>query len=144
MGAGKLCEILMGERVSRATTVFAYYVTGHACIDKTQDFKQSKFLELLRDQIINLSFMFLQIHLTAITKFQENISQFGGDPDSVTMMGHGTGASLTGLLLLSPVSQGPRSLFHRAILISGSSLSKSAVVKDSRDVMRQVTFFAIV
>ena len=64
----KLCEILMGERVSRATTVFAYYVTGHACIDKTQDFKQSKFLELLRDQIINLSFMFLQIHLTAITK----------------------------------------------------------------------------
>jgi neuroligin len=76
--------------------------------------------------------------IAALHWIQENISQFGGDPDSVTMMGHGTGASLTGLLLLSPVSQGSRNLFHRAILISGSSLSKSAVVKDSRDVMRQV------
>ena len=42
------------------------------------------------------------MHCTAL---QENIGQFGGDPGSVTMMGHGTGAALTGLLLLSPVSQ---------------------------------------
>ena len=35
---------------------------------------------------------------------QENIGQFGGDPESVTLMGHGTGAALSGLLLLSPVS----------------------------------------
>jgi hypothetical protein len=36
---------------------------------------------------------------------QENISEFGGDPGCVTMMGHGTGAALVSLLLLSPVSQ---------------------------------------
>ena len=36
---------------------------------------------------------------------QENISQFGGDPGCVTLLGQGTGATLTSLLLLSPITQ---------------------------------------
>ena len=69
---------------------------------------------------------------------QENISQFGGDPDSVTLLGQGTGAALSSLLLLSPITQGSRRLFHRAVLSSGSSLANSAIVTDPRDVMEQV------
>ena len=36
---------------------------------------------------------------------QENIASFGGDPNCVTLLGQGTGASLTSLLLLSPITQ---------------------------------------
>ena len=70
--------------------------------------------------------------------FQENISQFGGDPDGVTLLGQGTGAALTSLLLLSPITQANRKLFHRAVLSSGSSLANSAIVTEPRDVMEQV------
>ena len=36
---------------------------------------------------------------------QENIANFGGDPNCVTLLGQGTGAALTSLLLLSPITQ---------------------------------------
>lgn len=35
---------------------------------------------------------------------RENIAKFGGDPDIVTLVGHGTGAVFANLLLLSPVA----------------------------------------
>ena len=56
----------------------------------------------------------------------------------MTLLGQGTGAALTSLLLLSPITQGNRKLFHRAVLSSGSSLANSAIVRDPRDVMEQV------
>ncbi|KAK8724047.1 hypothetical protein OTU49_011416, partial [Cherax quadricarinatus] len=61
---------------------------------------------------------------------KENIANFGGDPDSVTIFGHGTGAALANFLLMSPVAQGSQGLFHRAILMSGSALSRWAVTWD--------------
>ena len=37
-----------------------------------------------------------------------NIGAFGGDPRSVTLFGHGTGAALTNLLLTSPITKDPQ------------------------------------
>lgn len=45
--------------------------------------------------------------IAALQWIQENIGEFGGDRDSVTLMGHGTGAACVNLLLISPVAQAP-------------------------------------
>jgi len=43
--------------------------------------------------------------VAALQWVKENIAFFGGDPHSVTLMGHGTGAACANLLLVSPLSQ---------------------------------------
>ncbi|KAB7498140.1 Neuroligin-4, X-linked [Armadillidium nasatum] len=43
--------------------------------------------------------------IAALHWIRGNIVQFGGDPESVTIFGHGTGAALVNLLLVSPVAQ---------------------------------------
>ncbi len=48
---------------------------------------------------------------------RDNISQFGGDPDNVTIFGESSGAHDVFALLVSPLAKG---LFHRAISQSGS------------------------
>ncbi|XP_076055027.1 uncharacterized protein LOC143033450 isoform X2 [Oratosquilla oratoria] len=62
--------------------------------------------------------------MAALQWVKDNIKGFGGDPNNVTLFGHGTGAALANLLLMSPVTQGKNSLFRRAILMSGSALSR--------------------
>ncbi|XP_067647504.1 juvenile hormone esterase [Eurosta solidaginis] len=46
-----------------------------------------------------------------------HISRFGGDPNSVTLLGYGAGAMSITLHMVSPMS---RNLFHKAIVMSGS------------------------
>jgi para-nitrobenzyl esterase len=58
--------------------------------------------------------------LEALRWVQANISRFGGDPDSVTVMGHSAGAVDTCLLMASPLADG---LFQRAIVQSGDCQS---------------------
>lgn len=48
---------------------------------------------------------------------QQNIRQFGGDPDSVTLFGQSAGGGSVGFHMMSPQSKG---LFHRGILQSGT------------------------
>lgn len=57
--------------------------------------------------------------VAALTWVRENIAEFGGDPDSVTLFGESGGASKISMLL--GVEQA-RGLFHRAILQSGPML----------------------
>lgn len=37
---------------------------------------------------------------------RENLPAFGGDPDRITLMGHGTGAALANFIAVSPVAKG--------------------------------------
>ncbi|RVE44542.1 hypothetical protein evm_010808 [Chilo suppressalis] len=73
--------------------------------------------------------------LAALQWIKDNIQDLNGDPNSVTIMGHGTGAACVSFLMLSPISNG---LFHRAILMSGSALSDWAMTKDPTQYTLQV------
>ena len=48
---------------------------------------------------------------------QKHIRVFGGDPDNITLFGHGEGAALIQALVATPASDG---LLHRVIAQSGS------------------------
>ncbi|KAL1494858.1 hypothetical protein ABEB36_010376 [Hypothenemus hampei] len=66
---------------------------------------------------------------------RENLPAFGGDPERVTLMGHGTGAALVNFIAVSPVS---KELLHRVILLSGSGLSPWALQKEPLSIKREV------
>lgn len=58
----------------------------------------------------------------ALKWVKDNIDVFGGDPDSITLMGHEAGAESVGYHMLSPMS---RNLFKRAILLGGNPYTTS-------------------
>ncbi|XP_066138974.1 neuroligin-1 isoform X1 [Euwallacea fornicatus] len=66
---------------------------------------------------------------------RENLPAFGGDPERVTLMGHGTGAALVNFVAVSPVA---KELLHRVILLSGSGLSPWALQRDPLIIKRTV------
>lgn len=41
---------------------------------------------------------------------KENLPAFGGDPQSITLLGYGTGAVLANILVVSPVASGKENL----------------------------------
>nr|XP_012150362.1 PREDICTED: uncharacterized protein LOC100877010 isoform X2 [Megachile rotundata] len=75
--------------------------------------------------------------IAALLWLRENIANFGGDPNSITLVGHGTGAIFANLLLISPVAN-KKGLFKRAILMSGSALSADAIGKAPLQITKQV------
>lgn len=66
---------------------------------------------------------------------KENIAGFGGDPNNVVLLGHGSGAAMVDLITLSPMSQ---NLTHKAIVLSGSGLAPWAVSYDPVGYAQQV------
>lgn len=62
--------------------------------------------------------------IAALLWLRENIAEFGGDPNSVTLVGHGTGAIFANLLLISPVAnkKGKRKdtnfIIHNLLILS--------------------------
>ncbi|XP_055904543.1 uncharacterized protein LOC129940280 [Eupeodes corollae] len=73
--------------------------------------------------------------IAALHWIKENIEVFGGDKNSVTLMGHSTGAVCVNYLMVSPVASG---LFHRAILMSGSAMSDWAASNNSLQLTMQI------
>ncbi len=61
--------------------------------------------------------------LCALEWVRDNIEQFGGDPQCVTLFGESAGAMAAATLLAAPRARG---LFHRAILQSGAAHNVSA------------------
>nr|CAD7414592.1 unnamed protein product [Timema poppensis] len=61
----------------------------------------------------------------ALRWVQDNIEQFGGDPDNVTIFGESAGGGSVHHLILSPLTKG---LFHKAIPMSGSAFCPWAVI----------------
>lgn len=75
--------------------IFGFFYLGHESAPGNQG---------LHDQVLGLRWV------------QQNIENFGGDPQLVTLFGSGAGATSISLHLLSPLSQ---NLFHRAIMQGG-------------------------
>lgn len=73
--------------------------------------------------------------IAALQWIKENIEQFGGDRNSVTLLGFDTGAICANFLMISPIARG---LFHRAILMSGSALSDWALNYNPQQITMQV------
>ncbi|HKK46143.1 MAG TPA: carboxylesterase family protein [Balneolaceae bacterium] len=57
--------------------------------------------------------------VAALEWVKENISNFGGDPDNVTIIGQSGGGAKVCILMNMPQAKG---LFHKAVALSGSSL----------------------
>lgn len=51
-----------------------------------------------------------------VLKFIKNYGRiFGGDPNKVTLVGHGSGAAMVGLLLVSPKAKDVGELFYHLV-----------------------------
>ncbi|XP_076751901.1 neuroligin-1 [Xylocopa sonorina] len=65
----------------------------------------------------------------------ENLGAFGGDPDRLTLFGHGTGAALANFLAVSPMA---KDLIERVVLLGGSALSPWAIQREPLIIKRRV------
>ncbi|XP_063801690.1 carboxylesterase 5A-like isoform X2 [Pseudophryne corroboree] len=74
--------------------------------------------------------------VAALQWVQENIKDFGGDPQSVTIFGQSAGGVSVSALVLSPLASG---LFHRAIAESGVALLPGLYTNKPVDVSIQNT-----
>ena len=66
--------------------------------------------------------------IEALKWVKNNISDFGGDPNNVTIFGESAGGQAVGTLLSSPLSKG---LFHKAISQSGSGVLGTRSLRDN-------------
>ncbi|XP_046751123.1 juvenile hormone esterase-like [Diprion similis] len=77
----------------------------------------------LKDQVVGLKWV------------KENVAQFGGDPNNVTIFGESAGGACIHYLLLSPLTKG---LFHKAISQSGVALNPWARAFKTAEIAQRV------
>ncbi|XP_015110997.1 esterase E4 [Diachasma alloeum] len=76
----------------------------------------------------------LKDQVEALRWIQKNIAPFGGDHDSVTIVGYSAGAWSTALHMLSPMSKG---LFHRAVSMSGSPTKPAPMPYEQTEIAKK-------
>ncbi|XP_050308629.1 esterase E4-like [Anthonomus grandis grandis] len=69
---------------------------------------------------------------------KQNIEAFGGDPNSVTIMGYSAGAMSVVLHMVSPMSVG---LFHKAVAMSGSPTSQWTIGHEQLELAKKQAKF---
>lgn len=79
----------------------------------------------------------LKDQVRALEWVQDNIKQFGGNANSVTITGLSAGGASTHYHFLSPLSQG---LFHRGISVSGTALDNWAFTENAVEKTRHLGF----
>jgi para-nitrobenzyl esterase len=67
--------------------------------------------------------------VAALQWVKENIAQFGGDPNNVTVFGQSGGAGKVSTLMAMPAAKG---LFHRAIAQSGAAITATSAEQAAR------------
>ena len=72
----------------------------------------------------------LQDQIVAIEWVKENIQQFGGDPQNITIFGESAGGVSVAILLTTPGTTG---LFHKAIIESGAANLQEFGTENSRE-----------
>ncbi|XP_065225806.1 esterase FE4-like [Planococcus citri] len=71
----------------------------------------------------------------ALKWIKENITQFGGDADNITIFGESAGASSVQFLMISPLAKG---LFDKAILQSGFALVSCVLSHDYESIAKEL------
>ncbi|XP_038219763.1 esterase FE4-like [Zerene cesonia] len=107
-------EFLIKHNVILVTINYRLGILGFLCLD-TEDIPGNAGM---KDQVAALRWV------------QNNISNFGGDPDNVTIFGESAGAASVSAHLVSPMTKG---LFKRAIMQSGTSLCPWVQTYGARD-----------
>ena len=85
--------------------------------------------ELREEDPVNVGNYALTDHIQALKWVQENIEQFGGDKNNVTIMGQSAGASNVCTIMASPAADG---LYHKAAILSGVSISTEDMTVDEK------------
>ncbi len=79
--------------------------------------------------------------LMALQWIKDNIAEFGGNPDNITIFGESAGAASVSLHLLSPLS---RNLFSQAIMQSASATVPWGVITKEESILRGLRLAEIV
>lgn len=105
-------EFLLQHNIVLVTLNYRLEVFGFLCLDTAEVPGNAG----MKDQVLALRWV------------KQNIANFGGDPDNVTIFGESAGAAAVTYHMLSPVSKG---LFHKAIAQSGTAIHDWAIGKDA-------------
>lgn len=113
-GSGYGPEFLLQHDIVLVTFNYRLEVLGFLCLDTPEVPGNAG----MKDQVAALRWV------------RDNIKQFGGDPNNVTLFGESAGAASVIYHMLSPMSKG---LFHKAISQSGTPLADWAQGKNGLD-----------
>lgn len=110
LAGGASCEVYTGKDIAKKDVVFVSinYRLGIFGFFANEELNEESPLG------VSGNYAILDM-IAALEWVKNNISQFGGNPENVTIMGQSAGACATELLTISPLAKG---LFNKAVILS--------------------------